>query len=214
MIASLFFIVAIYAEIVGLKGSATPLDKLDAPLGTLAEILRVGYLKVPIEIGAFFSAFAVALACLNTCARIIFPMAERGLFPEPAKAVHPRHLTPHISVFVTTVLIVACYIVMLIAGFSPIDIFNNAATLSAFGFIVIYVLIAIAAPRYLKSIGELKPADIFLAIAAIAFLIVPAITLVYPIPDPPVRWFPYIFIAYLAAGFAWFATRRSAEERS
>jgi amino acid transporter len=209
VIASLFFIVAIYAEIVGLKGSTTPLDKLDAPLGTLADILRVGYLRVPIEIGAFFSAFAVALACLNTCARIIFPMAEGGLFPKGATAVHPKHLTPHVSVFVTTALIVACYIVMLIAGFSPIDIFNNAATLSAFGFIVIYVLIAVAAPRYLKSIGELKAIDMLLAVAAIAFLIVPAITLVYPIPDPPARWFPYIFIAYLAAGFAWFAARRS-----
>lgn len=211
-IASIFFIVAMYAEIVGLRASSTPLDKLDAPLATLAEILNVGYLKIPITIGAFFSSFAVALACVNTCARVIFPMAEQRLLPRQATAVHPKHLTPHVSVYVTTAAMLAVYGVMLAFHFTPIDVFNNSATLSAFGFIVIYALISIAAPIYLKSIGSLKPLDLVLAVAALLFLIVPAVTLVYPVPDPPVRYFPYVFIIYLAAGYVWFARRTPALE--
>jgi amino acid transporter len=209
-IASVFFIVAMYAEIVGLRSSSTPLDKLDAPLATLADLLSVGYLKIPITIGAFFSSFAVALACVNTCARIIFPMAQQRLLPPQATAVHPKHLTPHVSVYATTALMLVAYFIMLALHYGPIDVFNNSATLSAFGFIVIYALISIAAPLYLKSIGELRPLDVVLAAAALLFLIVPAVTLVYPIPDPPVRYFPYVFAAYLAAGFWWFKTRPAA----
>jgi len=33
-------------------------------------------------------------------------------------------------------------------------------------------------------------------------MLIPAIGSVYPVPDPPVRYFPYIFLAYLAIGLA------------
>ena len=64
--ASIFFIVATYAEILGLRHAATPLDKETFPLGTLAGIFHAGYLLVPIAIGALCSAFSVCLACITT----------------------------------------------------------------------------------------------------------------------------------------------------
>ena len=34
-------------------------------------------------------------------------------------------------------------------------------------------------------------------------LAVPAVGSVYPIPDPPVNYFPYAFLVYLAVGIVW-----------
>ncbi|MGZ3505822.1 MAG: APC family permease [Vulcanimicrobiaceae bacterium] len=208
VIASMFFIVAIYAEIVGLRDSSMPLDRLSAPLWTLADALRVSYLKVPIAIGAIFSSFSVALACVTTGGRVVFAMARQGLFPQSASAVGRRYATPHVAV--TGVIIAMLLIALVMYGLhtAPIDIFNFSGTLSSCGFIVIYAMIVIAAPRYLKRIGELGSTAVAFAVVALLFLIVPAVTLFYPTPPPPTSFFPYLFLAYMLAGWAWFGLIR------
>ncbi len=207
-LASLFFIVAIYAEILGLRGSHTPLDKLDAPLAALADLHGVGFLKIPITIGAMFSSFSVALACVSTCARIVLPMARGGFLPRAAGAVQPRYATPHVALAAGALVMLAIALLMFARHVAPIDVFNYAGTLSAFGFIVIYALIAIAAPRYLRRLGELRPRNVAVSVAALAFLIVPAATLIYPVPPPPTSLFPYAFLIYLAGGWIGFGLVR------
>ena len=74
-----------------------------------------------------------------------------------------------------------------------LDEFNDAGTMGAFGFLGSYVLVTIAAPMFVKQIGERKPKDIALCAAALVLMLIPAVGSVYPVPDPPVRYFPYIF---------------------
>lgn len=200
VIAGLFFIVSLYAETLGMRGSGTTLDKLSAPLWTLADRYNVGFLKIPIGIGAIFSSFSVALACVTTCARIILPMGRKGLFPANVTAVQPRFATPYIAVGFSLGAMIVVALAMYGARVDPINIFNYCGTLSAFGFIVIYAMIAIAAPRYLHRIGDRRPADYIVAGIALLFLLVPAVTLFYPAPPPPTNWFAYIFLAYMIAG--------------
>ncbi|MDQ6931880.1 MAG: APC family permease [Candidatus Eremiobacteraeota bacterium] len=204
IIASLFFIVATYAEIMGLRASRTPLDKLTAPLSTLAQLLHIGYLGLFITLGAFFSAFSVALACVNTCARIVLAMAREGALPPSIGAVHSRYRTPHISLVLTTGGMLAIVGVMALLHLSPLDMFNYGGTLSAFGFITIYALIAIAAPRYLYRIGEMRRCDVLLSAITIGLMLVPTVTFFYPPQTPPAKWFPYFFVAYLAVGWVAF----------
>ena len=40
---------------------------------------------------------------------------------------------------------------------NPLTAFGDAGTLAAFGFLLAYYLITVAAPMYLKKIGELPP---------------------------------------------------------
>jgi hypothetical protein len=68
---------------------------------------------------------------------------------------------------------------------------------------VAYALVTVAAPVYLKRLGELKTKDIVGCIAALILLAIPAVGSVYPIPDPPVNYFPYAFLVYLAIGIVW-----------
>jgi amino acid transporter len=208
IIASCFFVLTIYVEILGLRGAKTPLDQQTAPLWALAVVAGTPYLKIPITIGAIFSSFSVALACVNTCARIMLPMAQGGLLPKALSAIQPRFSTPHVALAVASVTMLAIGASMYISHVAPIDIFNYCGTLSSLSFIVIYFLIAMAAPRYLRRIGELRAFDTVLAVTACLFLAGTAVTLFYPLPPPPTTIFPYLFLVYLAAGLAIFFTTR------
>jgi len=208
--ASIFFIVATYAEILGLRHAATTLDKETFPLGTLAETFNAGYLRIPIAIGALCSAFSVCLACITTGGRVAYAMARAALLPAAFARIEPRHDTPNVAVTVVTALTLLVTAASLIGGVAPIDIFNNCGTLSSFGFLVIYALISIAAGVYVKRRGELRSGDFAISVLAVILLLVPAVMLFYSVPAAPQRWFVYYFLAFLALGWAWFAAGRRA----
>ncbi|HTX58388.1 MAG TPA: APC family permease [Verrucomicrobiae bacterium] len=204
VLASAFFMLTTYAEIVGVAGSGTTLDKLDAPLVTIAGLLHADYLRVPIFVGAFCSAFSVLLACVTTAGRIAFAMARARAIPEVFAQVEPRHDTPHVSVTVVTAIVLGIAAALLVAGIKPIDVFNNCGTLSSCGFILIYAMIALAAIALTRRAAAGRFAGLVVGAVAIVLLAVPAVTLFYPLPPPPQDWLPYLFLIYLTAGALWF----------
>jgi amino acid transporter len=84
-----------------------------------------------------------------------------------------------------------------------LTIFNDAGTLAAFGFLLAYFMLSIAAPIYLRRLGELKRRNVVISTLAVLFLLVPTIGSFYPLPPYPVNLFPYIFLGYLALGGLW-----------
>jgi amino acid transporter len=196
-----FFILVSYVEVLGTRGYTDTLDKIDAPLNVLATIYHVPLLSPLLSAGAMFSFFALASSCMNAGARVMFAMGRHQFFHKSTSAVHAEHGTPHVALAVMAVMmfivVTACrYLFKL----QVLDEFNDAGTMGAFGFLGSYVLVTIAAPMFVKQIGERKPKDIALCAAALVLMLIPAVGSVYPVPDPPVRYFPYIFLAYLAVG--------------
>jgi amino acid transporter len=207
LFASAFFVIATYAEIVGLAHAAKPLDQQTFPLGTLVSVYGISYLRIPITLGALFSAFSVCLACITTGGRIAYAMASARLLPPAFARIEPRHGTPNVAVTVVTAITLAIAVIALGLRVAPIDVFNNCGTLSSFGFILIYMLIAVAAIVYTRRLGAMRALDLAISIVALIFLIVPALTLFYPVPAPPQRWFGYYFLAFVLAGWLWFGAR-------
>jgi amino acid transporter len=205
---SLFFIVATYAEILGLQHASKSLDKETFPLGTLVGIFNVGYLRVPLAIGALCSAFSVCLACITTGGRVAYAMSAAKLLPAAFARIEPKHDTPNVAVTVVTVVTLLVAVASLFGGVAPIDVFNNCGTLSSFGFILVYALISIAAGVYVKRKGEMRSVDFAISVIAVILLLVPAVTLFYPVPAPPQRWFAYYFLLFLAIGWVWFTVTR------
>ena len=208
LFAGVFFIVTTYAEILGFRGATQTLDKETFPLGTLAGLYGVDYLRVPITIGAMFSAFSVCLACITTGGRIAYAMSRTGAIPATFGRIEPKHDTPNVAVTVVTAIALVIAAAALEFGVAPIDVFNNCGTLSSFGFILAYGLISIAAGVYVKRLGERRFKDVAVSAIATILLVFAASTLFYPVPDPPQRYFAYYFLAFLAAGWIWFALRR------
>lgn len=196
-----FFILVSYTEVLGTRGYTTTLDKIDAPLNVLATMYHVPYLWPLLSAGAMFSFFALASSCMNAGARVMFAMGRHDFFHRSTSAAHVRHGTPHVAL---ATMAVVMFSVVTLCKFAfkleVLDEFNDAGTMGAFGFLGSYILISLAAPAFLKKRGELKTKDVVLCGATLLLLLIPTAGMFYPLPDPPVRYFPYIFGAYLWIG--------------
>ena len=205
LFATAFFVVATYAEIVGFAHAAKPLDAQTFPLGALAQAYGAGFLRIPITIGALCSAFTVCLACITTGGRIAYAMSRAKLLPPAFARIEARHGTPNVAVTVVTFAAFAVAAAAIAFGVAPIDVFNNGGTLSSFGFILAYMLIAVAAAVYSRSLGDLRLMDLAVSLVALLLLIAAAVTLFYPMPAPPQRWFGYYFSAFVGLGWLGYA---------
>jgi amino acid transporter len=141
-------------------------------------------------------------------------MARNGVLPESLGKIEPKHDTPHIAVTIATIVAVAIAVPSLAVGVLPVDVFNNCGTLSSFGFIIIYLLISIAAGIYVKRIGAMKVKDFAISAIAVVLLVLPAIWLVLSNPAAPQKWFPIYFVAFLLLGWGWFAWNASRRQRA
>ena len=178
----IFFVIVSYMEVYGLRNYKTTLDQLSAPLNDLADLNGVGWLKIPVSLGALVSFFSLALSCMNAGARILYPMGRHGVFPSAVGRSHDRHETPHVAV---TVMAVAMFVIAACiygAHGGILDVFSWAGTYGAFGFLASYFFITVAAPFYLKKEGTLTTGNIALAAVTVLFLLVPAVGSVWPVP--------------------------------
>lgn len=200
----LFFIVSSYGLALGFNGYSETLDKSSAPLNVLANRAGLAFLEPFVSAGAVLSFFACTLASINAGARILFLMARHGIFPSLVGNAHSKNETPHVAITVSSVL--AFIPAALLAAFKvgPFDIYGWVGTIATYGFIVTYIVVAVAAPVYLRRRGELSFSAVAASVLAIIFMGTALAGAVYPVPPAPYNWLPYLFIAYLAAGWIWF----------
>jgi amino acid transporter len=202
ILTGLFMVIMGYVEVYGTRDYGTPLGSIAAPLNVLASIYNVSFFKAPIALGAMISFFSLSLSCLNAGSRIIYPMGEHMVFPSQLGRAHPKNGTPYVAITVYVAIMFSIPTVLELVT-NPLTTFGDAGTLAAFGFLLAYYLITIAAPAYLKRRGELRPRDVVIAAIACLCLLVPTIGSFYPVPPFPVDIFPYIFVAYMAIGGGW-----------
>jgi amino acid transporter len=208
LITGAFMVVMSYVEVFATRTGAS-LGSLATPLSTIASAYHVGFFKVPVCLGAMVSFFSLTLSCLNAGTRIIFPMGQNGFLHKRVHSVHATNMTPHVAIAVYGSVILCIAIVLHAFGTSPLTIFGDAGTLAAFGFLLAYFMITVAAPVYLRKIGELLSRNVLVAVAAFACLMVPTIGSFYPAPPWPINLFPYLFLAYMLVGGGWlFAVNR------
>ncbi|HEX4026515.1 MAG TPA: APC family permease [Rhizomicrobium sp.] len=206
IISGAFFVFVTYVMVMGTRGYSTTLDKLDAPLNTMAQLAHVAYLQVPLSLGAMISFFALCLSCLNAGGRVIYAMGRHGIFHSATATAHARNETPHVAITLMALVAFTIPVLATLNHVATLDLFNYVGTCAAFGFLVPYVLITVAAPVYLRSLGQLKPVHVGGCIASLVLLAIPAVGSVYPVPPAPVMYFPYLYLAYLAVGIVWVLT--------
>jgi len=203
-ITGAFFVFVSYVEVLGTRHYGTSLANLTAPLNTLADINRIRYFQAPISLGAMLSFFSLSLSCINAGSRILYPMARHGVFPHRIGAAHDRNRTPHVAITIFTIAVFGIPSVMQVFT-NPLTTFGDAGTLAAFGFLLAYFLISVAAPVFLRRRGELTGKNVVVFVLAVLCLLVPTVGSFYPVPSAPVRYFPYYFLVYMLAGVGWLA---------
>jgi amino acid transporter len=204
LLAGLLFLTCAYAETLGFRQLHQDLGSTQAPFRPLSALAHLPVFGLLIDIGAFVSMFACTLACITAAARVLLKMAHYGLVHSHLGRAHTSNGTPHLAVLASALAILLLAAGLAARGASGADIYAWMGSLAVYGFITAYFLVAAALPFYLRRRAQLTPAAIALAIAgALAMLLAMAGTL-YPVPAAPYNVLPYIYLAYLLAGLAWF----------
>jgi amino acid transporter len=116
-----------------------------------------------IALAALFSIYGYMAAAMLSAPRLTFAFAERGDFPSFFAAIHPRFHTPHLSIAVFYVLVLA----LAVAGS-----FQWNATLSAVARLFTYGAVCLALLRLRKSEATLPSFRLPAAPAVVAVAIV------------------------------------------
>ncbi|MGH9699234.1 MAG: APC family permease [Candidatus Acidiferrales bacterium] len=174
------------------------------PLGMLANLGGIPGFGTAIAAGAALSEFACGLASINAASRVIFTMGRHGLLHSSMGDAHETHSTPHIAVGISSILAAIVPLYLLFRGIAPLVIFGYVGSVATFGFLFAYILIAVAAPVYLRKRGEKSTLSWIVSVCALVLLFLPLVGSVYPEPPPPGNYLPYVFVALLALGTARF----------
>jgi amino acid transporter len=203
LLAGLFFITASYTEVLGFPASAGTLDQSASPMSVLASAVGAARLGPLIDIGAMVSMFACTLACVTAAARVLFMMAHNGMTHRWIRRTHDRNSTPHTAVLVTGLATMLLPVGLTLARANGETIYDWMGSLATYGFITVYALVAVALPLHLKAEKKLSMAIVVLAAASVLAMILVLEGTLYPVPEHPKNWLPYLFLAYLAAAVAW-----------
>jgi amino acid transporter len=205
--SGLFFIVASYTEVLGFPASAGSLDQSAAPMSVLSTAAGVPRLGPVIDICAMVSMFACTLACVTAAARVLLLMAHNGLANRWLSKIHPRNDTPYTAVLATGAATMLLAVGLVVGKVSGETIYDWMGSLATYGFLTVYALVAIALPLHLRRLRSLSFGAVMLAILAVAAMTMVLAGTLYPVPDPPKNWLPYLFLLYLAAAIGWHALR-------
>jgi amino acid transporter len=208
VISGLIFIFFSYVEILGFRGLSVTLDQSSAPISDLANSIGLSSVGMLITFGGVISLLACALGCVNAASRIMLRMGRHGVLHRQMGIVHQENETPYHATTIAAILMFSISVISTLGGIPALDVTSAAGTIATFGFILAYILLAVAAPVYLRSLGELRFRHILMAVASLAFLLPPAVATFYPLPPAPADKFPLLFAAYMLAGITWFAWLR------
>lgn len=203
VLVGLLFIFSAYTSVLGF-GGPDGLAKSDAPVSDLATQNGLGSVTWVIDLGITASFFAVIIASINASSRVLYTMGEEGLLPPMFARAHPTHKTPHIAIWLGTPVVAIVPLVMVATGTTPLNIYAYTGTVGTFGYMLAYLLMAVALPIFLRRRRETKPAVTAVVVVVVAALLYIFYKNVVPVPEPPYDLLPYVFAGVLALGLAWY----------
>jgi len=204
ILSGLFFTVVAYAVIGAFHGLTPTLDKSDAPLNQIASSLGMNWIGTLVSAGVAMSCFAAIIACINAGARVLYALSRHGLAHNSTGRAHASHATPHTAVTTVAAITLISSLLLTIHKTNLVDAFGYFGTLASFGFLVVYMLVSIGTPLYLKRIGALRPRHLFVSAASMVLIFVAIEGSLFPVPDWPTWIIPYLFVLIVAPGMIYF----------
>jgi amino acid transporter len=173
--------------------------------------MNLGSLGYVSSIGVSLSYFACTLGSMNAGARVLYSMARRNQFAPGFGIAHPVNATPSRGIILLAALGIVIPVSLLLLRVSLSDCINYVTQLTSYGFISSYFLVCLSLPFYLYRRELLHGIDVIISAAALLILTVVLGLSVFPVPDAPWRYLPYLFFLFLIAGtgISWRYLRRN-----
>jgi amino acid transporter len=210
LLCGIFFMLCSYSEVLGFRGQSNELSSSTSPLHLLATRAGVAPLGVAIDIGAAVSMFACVLACTTAAARVLMRMARGGLLPLALERTNARHGTPGAAIALSAILMFAATCALHLRGVSGAEMYDLFGSLSVFGFLTAYALVALALPFARRASGQHSHWVTAASIVAVLAVLLIGVFDLRSTDDPVHARIPYIYLGYIALGIAWYLVRRKA----
>jgi amino acid transporter len=205
---TLFFMLCSYSEVLGFRGEPSQLSDSTSPLHLLATKAGISPLGVAIDVGAFVSMFACVLACTTAAARVLMKMAHSKLLPTALERTSRRHGTPGIAIAVSAGVMLLSTVALSLRGVQGSDMYDWLGSLSVFGFLTAYALVALALPFARRALGQHSHWVAGVSALTVAIMVLIVVFDLRSATDPTHARIPWIYLAYIALGLCWYALRR------
>jgi amino acid transporter len=206
-----FFMLCAYSEVLGFRSSTGQLSATTSPLHLLAVRAGVSALGVAIDCGVMVSMFACVLACITAASRVLLHMARSGLISAAFQHIS-RHRTPDTAIALCVLMMFAATGIAALRGTTGSGMYDIFGSLSVFGFLTAYALVAVALPFAHRALGQHSR---LITAASILTVLVIVLIVVFDIEsatDPLHARLPCAYLAYLGAGTGWYMLRRRPAE--
>lgn len=214
ILAGIFFMLCSYSEVLGFRGESGKLSDSTSPLHLLALKAGISPLGAGIDCGAFVSMFACVLACGTAASRVLLRMARSGLLPRAFERTSLRRGTPGASILLCALLMFATTAVMTSRGSTGSEIYDLCGSLSVFGFLTAYGMVALALPFAQRALGQHSHAVVLVSVVTVLVMILIVVFDLRSASDPTHARIPYLYLAYIAAGLVWHLMRRGNPARA
>ncbi|KRM12880.1 APC family permease [Lentilactobacillus farraginis] len=204
----IFFIIMSLIMMMGFEGTGHSLGESTSPLAFLATSNHVTFLGYCITLGAVISFWSSTVGVITAGSRIMMKMSHEGYLGKPFAFVNEKKKTPTISIGILGALIGIFGI-----AFALMTTIENTyewfGTIAVWGFLIAYLLVTISAPVFLHKHDSLKFRNVISATVTGILLMIPIIGSIYPQPEGPAKFFPYIFGGWLLIAFIYREIRDS-----
>lgn len=200
--AGIFFTVMCYFMVLGMNDNAAAIGNSSSPFADMTAAAHLPWAAGVVYFAAMISSFACALACINAASRMLYSMGRYQFLHGSMGLVHKTHKTPHMAVFTSVAIVVVAFLALLSQGF--LNAFGLTGTIATYGFVVVYLGVALAAPVDLYRGGTLKAYHVISGVIGAVLMGFVIYASVVPYPAAPYNWLPPIFAAYMALGLVWF----------
>ncbi len=170
VVAGGLYVLAAYVQVAGFAALGRDLADSESPVNELATAFGIDSWGVLADVGIAASFLACAIASTTALTRVLFAMGRDGVLPVRFGRTHTVHRTPIAAVAVAVPLVSATPIGLVLAGVGPWDAMEAVIVVSAAGYITAYALVCLAAPAFLRRIGELTPVPAIVGWASSAVL--------------------------------------------
>jgi amino acid transporter len=201
-ITGTFYVFVTYAQSIGFGLSSSGVrafSSSSAPLGDLANTYMSKGFAAAIMFGAVISAFSSALGSVTAGSRLLYSMGRDGFIHSGLGKVNARFGTP--SIAVTIMAVVGVMQVVPLSGHSGTDVFGWLGAIGVLALLLVYMATNVGSVAYFVRKKIWKGGILVIPVLSIVMLAYILYANVYPIPNTPYNYFPYIVIAWIFLGF-------------
>ncbi|KTS55267.1 amino acid transporter [Microbacterium testaceum] len=154
VLSGLLYVLAAVTQVAGFDALGADLAASASPVNELAEAYGLGGWGVVADLGIAASFLACAIGTTTALVRVLFALSRDGVLPASIGRTQRRFGTPAAAVAAALPLITAVPVIVVAAGIDTRDAMHVTIGVGAAGYISAYILVCVAAPVFLRRIGE------------------------------------------------------------